>query len=146
MSDEAEDKIQQLEEKRELLKNERAKLEKAQYAVDLEARIELEEEYESIAGVKVVKFVRGQPTHAFVRSPKPGEYKRYKDLVFRTQQKQDSKGTKEAQEQLATSCWVYPKTKEEREKMLEEFPGILTPIALAAINLAEGRAEEEGKG
>jgi hypothetical protein len=62
---------------------ERAKAEEAQYEKDLGALIALEDEHGSIASVKVSRFVAGQPTRAFLRTPNAAEYKRYKDLVFR---------------------------------------------------------------
>ena len=36
-------------------------------------------------------------------------------------------------------------TEDERAAMLEAFPGLLTPISMAAAALAEGKTEETGK-
>lgn len=140
-------RIEELEAKLEAKRAEREKAEEQQYEVDLEARIELEEEHGTIAAVKVSRFAPGQPTRAYLRTPSGPEYKRYKALMFAAQQQKNTpKSQVEAQEQLARSCWVYPASKEDQEAMLAAFPGLLSPLALAAAALAEGKAEDEGKG
>lgn len=118
----------------------------AQYLVDLEARIELEDEWGELAGVQTTRFVEGQPTRAYVRVPDAGEYKKYKSQVYANAQgKKGSVSLQEAQELLARACWVYPKTKDAQAEMLAKFPGLLTPLSIAAASLAEGKAEEAGK-
>ncbi len=140
-------RAEELEAKLEAKRAERAAAEEAQYEKDLEARIELEDEHGTIAAVKVSKFVAGQPTRAFVRMPSSAEYKRYKAQVYAASSanRKSATSTLQAQELLAQSCWVYPATKEAREAMLEAFPGLLTPLIIAATALAEGVAEESGK-
>ena len=138
-------KVQELEEKLQAKRDERAKAEEAQYEKDLEARIDLEEEHGTIAHVKVARFSPGQPTHAYLRTPSAVEYKRYKAMMFAANgQKNKSKAQQDAQEQLARACWVYP-APDAQEAMLEKFPGLLTPLSMAAAALAEGAAESEGK-
>jgi hypothetical protein len=140
-------KIEELEAKRAEKLAARAKAEEAQYEKDLEARIRLEDEHGTLAGVKVVGFVPGQPTHAFVKAPLPAQYKRYKDLVQRAgDEKRGATKRADAIDQLAQDAWIYPESAEERAAMLERFPGILTPIFVAAVRLAEGKNEDEGKG
>lgn len=138
-------RLEQLEKLRADRLAEKAKAQEAQYLVDLEARIALEEEYGTVACVEVTRFVPGQPTRAFIRTPKASEYKRYKAHVFASaQKKKNSMSLEEAQEQLATACWIYP-PKEAQSAMLDAFPGLLTPLGAAASALAEGKTEEEGK-
>ncbi len=124
----------------------RAAAEAAQYEKDLEARIRLEDDLGTLAAVKVVRHVPGQPMQAFVKTPSPSQYKRYKDLVQRSgDDKNGAAKRSDAIDQLARAAWVYPAAEEDREKMLEAFPGILTPIFVAAVRLAEGKSEDEGK-
>lgn len=126
----------------------RAKAERSQYAIDLKAREDLEDASPDVgfAAVKVARFIPGQPTRAIVRMPTPAQYKRYLDMVGKGVEKKNMGQQRAAQDMLAQSCWVYPTTPEGRESMLAAFPGIITPIILAATTLAEGKAEEEGKG
>ncbi len=139
-------RIEELERKLAESRAARGKGEEAQYEVDLEARISLEEEHGTTVAVKVVVFTPGQPTMALLRMPNAAEYKRYKDLVYRAQLDPHAKtSAKTAQEQLAKSCWVYPTTEEARASMLGAFPGLLTPLGSAASALAEGKTEEAGK-
>lgn len=139
-------KIAELEAKLEAKRLERAKAEEAQYELDLEARIALEEEFGTIAAVKVSRFVPGQPTRAYLRTPNGPEYKRYKAQMFAASSNKKSPVTpQQAQEMLAAACWVYPAGKEAQDAMLEAFPGLLTPLSMAAASLAEGKAEDEGK-
>ena len=139
-------KVEELEAKLAAKRADRAKAEEAQYEKDLGALIELEDEHGSIASVKVSRFVAGQPTRAFLRTPNAAEYKRYKDLVFRAAaDKRAATSAQAAQEQLARSCWVYPAGDAAQVAMLEAFPGLLTPLSMAAAALAEGKAEEVGK-
>lgn len=149
MSD-TKDLEQKLQDRREA----RAKREEAQYNVDLEARIDLEDEHGQLTAVRVSRFVDGQPTLALVRTPTASEYKRFKDLVHRAVgMKNETTKKSEAIDQIARSCWVYPAPKaadgepsDAQNEMLETFPGLLTPIANVAIALAEGKSEDEGKG
>lgn len=139
-------RTEELEARLEANRAEREKAEDAQYEIDLEKRIELETEHGGIAAVKVSRFVPGQPTRAYLRTPTGPEYKRYKALMFAAnQQKNTPKMQVEAQEQLARSCWIYP-AKDDQDAMLAAFPGILSPLSMAAAALAEGKTEDEGKG
>ena len=139
-------KIAELEAKLEAKRAERAQAEEAQYELDLEARIALEDEHGTIAAVKVSRFVPGQPTRAYLRTPNGAEYKRYKAQMFKAAaDKKSPVSTQQAQEMLASACWVYPAGKEAQDAMLGAFPGLLTPLSMAAAALAEGKAEEEGK-
>jgi hypothetical protein len=139
-------KVAELEAKLEAKRLEKAKAEEAQYEVDLEARIALEDEHDAIAAVKVSRFVAGQPTRAYLRTPNGAEYKRYKAQMFAAGSgKKCPLSPQQIQEQLAQACWVYPAGKEAQDAMLAAFPGLLTPLSMAAASLAEGKAEDEGK-
>ncbi len=140
-------RAEELEAKLAAKRAERAAAEETQYEKDLEARIALEDEHGNIAAVKVSRFTPGQPTRAYLRTPNASEYKRYKAQMFAASgSKRAALSPQQIQEQLAESCWVYPATKEEKASMLDAFPGLLTPLSMAAAALAEGTAEEEGKG
>lgn len=130
-----------LAEKREA----RAKAEEAQYERDLEARMGLEDEHGTVAAVRVL-FKAPHPTRAFLKTPTAAQYKRYVDQIGKAVEKKNQKSQREAQEMLARSCWVYPADEKDRDAMLEEFPGLLTSIAIVAASLAEGKSEDEGKG
>lgn len=138
-------KIEELQATLEANRVKRSKGREAQLEIDLEARIRLEEEHGTIVAVNVSAFVAGQPTCAYLKTPTGPQYKRYKDQIYRAVDKKNSTSVKDAQELLARSCWVYPETDEAKEKMLEAFPGLLTPLSAAASTLAEGIREEEGK-
>lgn len=146
MSEAPKTKLEELEQKREALVEERAKAETAQYEKDLEARIRLEDDHGTVGSVKV-RYVPGQATQAFVKTPSPAHYKRYKDLLQRSGEDKKSATKKaEAIDQLAKDSWIYPESEEERAKMLEKVPGLLTSIFVVAVRLAEGKGEDEGKG
>ena len=139
-------KVEMLEAKLAANREARGKAEETQYEADLEARIELETEHGTIAAVKISGFKAGHPTRAYLRTPTSSEYKRYKAQNFATANGKKSPVTpQQSQEQLASSCWVYPADKADQDAMLEAFPGLLTPISMAALALAEGKTEETGK-
>lgn len=139
-------RIEQLEARRAERKDTLSRARDDQYLMDLEAREQLEDEHGAIAAVEVSRFVRGQPTFALVKTPTGAQYKRYKDQIFKAAQAKNTAMSREAQELLANSCWVYPLTPEQRGSMIDTFPGLLTPLSMAAMSLAEGKQEEEGKG
>lgn len=139
-------KTEELEAKLAERRAARAAAEAAQYETDLEARLALEDEHGEVAAVKVPRFVAGHPTRAFVRAPSTLEYERYKARVYKAIDKKSVDQQRDAGEQLARACWVYPATDEARKSMLDAFPGMLSSIQIAATALAEGKAEDEGKG
>ncbi|MCL2724855.1 MAG: hypothetical protein FWD69_10510 [Polyangiaceae bacterium] len=140
------EKIEELEAKRAQRLAELDQQELDQRILDLEARETVEEEHGLVGAVNVTRFSPGFPTCAYVRTPTAAEYKRFVDQVGKAVEKKSSTTQRSASELLANSCWVYPNTPEERKAMLQEFPGLLTTLAIAATALAEGKAEEEGKG
>jgi len=139
-------KIAEIEARREARLADLANKEAEQRALDLEAREALEAEHGTTAEVKVTRYAPGFPTAAFVKTPEPVHYKRYVDMIGRAVEKKSAKDQRAASELLARACWVYPADDEARNAMLEKFPGLLTPISLAAAKLGEGAEAEEGKG
>lgn len=142
MSGKIEEMLKARAEKRDALK----KMEEEQFARDLEALMQLEEEYGygNIVGVKV-NFTPGLPTRAFLRVPDRAQYQKYRDNGTKAVGQKNTKGHTDALDVLAKSCWAYPKEHEAKEAMLEATPGLLASIGHEAIKLAEGKAEEEGK-
>ena len=144
----SEEKIREIQERREKRKEAIKNAELEQYASDLEAIEELEIKLGRVATIKVA-FVEGQPTRAAIRTPTRQEYQRYRDLLTRananTNANAKAKAITEAQDQLAKAVWVYPEKREEQEKMVESSPGLLPAIVIAAGRLADGRDEDEGK-
>lgn len=138
-------RIEELEEKLQATRAARAKAREAQYEIDLEARVKLEEEHGTIASVSVACFVAGQPTQAYLKTPTGLQYKKYKQQINSAAIRKDSKSIIEAGEALAQSCWLYP-APEAREAMLEAFPGLLSSMSVAATSLAEGKGEDEKNG
>lgn len=140
-------RLEEIEAKRAERKAAHEAAEAEQFANDLEALDALEEEHgDGTIGAIKVRFKKGQPTRAFFKTPTSAQYKRYLDCVHKGVDKKNLGKQREAQEQLARSCWVYPKDEAAQAAMLEDFPGLLTSMGLAAAALAEGKAEEEGKG
>jgi hypothetical protein len=75
--------------------------------------------------------------------PKPAEVKRYRSRI-----KPDSKGRPgdavAAAEELAAVCRVYPDD-DTYAALCEARPGIHVQLGVAAIQLAAGQAEDQGK-
>lgn len=141
-----EQRIERLEKARAEKREVRSNAQREQYADDLEALAELELEHDSIGTVLLPMYYEGLPTRLYVRTPKPIEYKRYSETVRKAHNKEDVEATAKAQEQLARVCWVYPADEDGKKKVLEKMPGALLKLAIVAAKLAEGKAEEEGKG
>jgi hypothetical protein len=139
-------KIEELERKRAERLSELDSKETEQRVTDLEGREAVEEQHGLVAAVSVARYVPGFPTCAYVRTPTSLEYKRYVEQIGKAVEKKSTKSQRDASELLAKSCWVYPETSEAKTAMLDRFPGLLTPIGMAAAALAEGKAEDEGKG
>jgi hypothetical protein len=117
-----------------------------------------EQETKDLEAIDALEAASGEPLHtmtangfkagvsvkAAFRAPSPVEYKRYCDMVGRSQQKPTER--LKAQELLASACWVYPAVDSEaRTAMLEAFPGVLVSLSIEAAKVAELRSEEEGK-
>lgn len=118
----------------------------AQRVVDMTAVLDLEERH-GASGVKVIRLpvAAGLPTLIVARRAQPAEHKRY-----RAQQALDKKGRVDmgaintAAEMVADLVVVYPDA-ETYARVRETFPGVHAQAGLAAIKLAEGREDDEGK-
>jgi hypothetical protein len=120
----------------------------AQEALDLEAIDALESERgEPLHTMTANGYRSGVSVKVAFRAPSAPEYKRYCDLVGKAQERKDPTARRQAQEQLAASCWLYPaQDSDGRKAMLEAFPGVLISLAIEVAKVAELRAEDEGKG
>jgi hypothetical protein len=130
-----------IEEKRAARKAARQAELELQKAIDLEAIDALEVEHgdDNIA-VLEVPFTPGSPIMVAARCPSSAEFKRY-----RARLKEKNPDPIKAAEELGTSCRVYPDATA-FETLLAARAGILTQLGVAAVQLATGRAVEEGKG
>lgn len=140
------DPIATIERRREegRAKHEKKRLE--QYATDLEALADLEDEHgcDAVASLTTDRFVEGLPTMVVIKAPDGKAYKKFVDQIRLAQGKAKKIG--EAQDDLADYVWLYPSDKEKREEMKQKFPGTLASIVIVATKLADLREREEGKG
>jgi hypothetical protein len=139
------DRIAELEAKRAAKLAERSAARDAQYAIDLEARIELEELHGTLVAVTAKVHTEGSPTFALVRAPSPVEYKRFVDMVGKASKSGNTSAQRTAAEMMARACWVYPEGDEAQSAMLESYSGLLTTMANTVAALAQGESEEQGK-
>lgn len=136
---------EELQLKRDALRDELAKLEAVQEEKDLEAILELEIEH-GVANVTVVKglFVPGGVTRVAARTPLPEEIKRYRHRV-KPKKLGEVPSSQEAAAELAAVTHIYPMG-EMWEKVLRDRPGVDTQLGQQAVSLAVGVEEDEGKG
>jgi hypothetical protein len=117
----------------------------AQLVVDLAAIDALEESRgEPLHKMTCNRFVSGQPVKVAFRAPSAGEYKRYRDMVGKAMQQNDSAARVKAQEMLAASVVLYP-GEEARAAFEAAFPGTLLSLTIEAAKLAELKAEDDVK-
>jgi hypothetical protein len=113
----------------------------AQKAIDLEAIDALEVEHgDSNIAVVEVPYTPGLPVLAAAKVPPEAYLKRY-----RARLKEDVKNAPEAAEEVADACCVYPDP-EVRKALFAARGGLRVQLGGAAIKLATGREESEGKG
>lgn len=113
-----------------------------QLVKDLEFVDALEEQYgpDNTAVVRVSYSAPDVPVACVVRAPKPHEIKRYRARV-----KGEDADTAAAAEEMGGSCLVYP-DKAVFEKIHVARPGVKAQLGAAAVKLAIGIQESEGKG
>lgn len=144
----------ELEIRREQFEARRATRNKAHQAAqaeqelnDLEAIFELEEEHGVSRVAKVrVPFTPGLPCYVAVRCPSGVEMKRYRDMAAAVGRKgqMDPAAATKAAEALASSCLIYPAA-DVYDALKAERPGIHALAGAAAVHLAVGEVEAEGK-
>jgi hypothetical protein len=114
-------------------------------ALDLERLDSLECEHGDgrVAHLEVPYESADLPTIAVVRCPSPPEIARYR---ARVKPRKDGKpvDTIAAAEELADSCLVYPEG-EVAARLYAARPGLKVQLGSAAVRLATGREEHEGK-
>ena len=116
----------------------------AQLAVDLEAIDLLEAEHgDSNVGVIRVGHTAGLPAAVACRCPKPVELKRFRALVT-PKNDRDRPDNVAPAEQLGRVCLIYPDA-ETFAKLCDARPGLQAQLGKAAIELAVGAEEREGK-
>jgi hypothetical protein len=137
--------VKEIEERRAARKAAAEKAREEQYAKDLEALDELEQEHGDgkVVQLDLPAFTVGLPTMVVVRTPTDVEHRRYRDMVRRSKGKGDEIG--KATDLLADVCRVYPDD-DTYEAVRKAHPGVHDSIAVQAIKLAEARTAEEGKG
>ena len=142
------ERIEAVEKRRAERKAELAKEREMQEATDLEAfdALEMEHGSGSVARLDLERFAKGLPTCVALKTPDPAQYKRFVDQVGKAVEKNNQAARRDALDLFAKSCWVYPAKQEDQDKMLEQFPGLLTSMAVRAAQLVEAKAADEGKG
>lgn len=133
------------------------KLADSQRAIDLEAIMALEDLHgDSNVAVLDIPYTPGLPTCVAVRTPKPIEFQRYRDM--NTGKEAGPKKAIESAETLGKVCRIYPPKVEagsvdaEGEAVQDLFPrilearsGVLVGMGLAATKLIAAREEEDSK-
>lgn len=121
----------------------------AQHAQDIEAICELEIQHgpDNVAVVKIpLTSVDGKKyTAAAVRTPSKDQIKRYRESVTPRPNSKDVPDHAAAAEALAYVCVVFP-SKDELNALCEARPGLKVQLGVAALELASGSADREGKG
>lgn len=141
--------LKQVEARREARKAAQRKAADDQLALDLEA-IDAIETQLGDGNVAVVRlpYAPGLPAAAAVRCPKPAELKRFRDRVSPQKDSRNREvqpDTAKAAEELAAVCLVYPE-REAYEQLCAARPGLAAQLGGAAVKLAVGAEEAEGKG
>ena len=137
-----------LEERRAKLRDAHQAAQDAQYAIDLEKLVALEEEsgFGSVVKVDLRPWPQGAATMVIARVPRASEhvFKRYQSVAG--SDKASGATKREAGETFAKSCVLYPELASELyEATVERAPGVLGHMALQLVNAVQGKETEEGK-
>lgn len=116
----------------------------AQRCLDLEALDALEQEHGDTS-VKAIEipYTPGLPTMVICKAAYAIALQRYRDSV-KAQGDGRTPDYVKAGEQLASLCVVYPDA-DTYAKVREARPGVHLQLGMAALELATGRAQAEGK-
>ena len=137
--------------KREQLKTSEADARAEQYAVDLEALVDLEGEhgFDRIVRVDVGVWQpgKGAATMVVAKAPRGSEkvFKRFEEKIAKAK-KDGSTAVLDAHHELAISCLVYPSDKKLLDATLDIAPGLLSHVANEIVKAVQGSAEDEKKG
>ena len=136
--DEAVKKLEEIEARRAARKTALEAQRREQLAQDLEALDQLEVEHGDHAVVRVdlQRYEPGLPTMVVMRLPKPIEFKRYQD--------QCKKDVTAATNLIGDVCRLYP-DEDTYKRMRSTFTGVHVMAAVAAINAASAKEQQEGK-
>jgi|GEM_PF-5023240 hypothetical protein len=138
---EAQDMVAEVEARRAARKAEQASKRAEQRVLDLEALDGLEVEHgDSNVAHLDVDAGPGLPTLAAVRCPRPAEVKRYQARL-----REKHPDPVAAAEEIGAACLVYPPAGEQRSALLAARPGLPVQLGTLALELATGRAADEGK-
>lgn len=135
--------LAQIEKERAERKSALAEARNEQRATDMSRLNELEIEHgdSNVAFVEVDRFSPGLPTIAVVRSLRKSELKRFRDMT-----RPNGADAAAAADMAADSAWLYPdKGSDEHKALIEAVPGIATRAGVAAVHLAAGMEQAEGK-
>jgi len=135
--------LDEIESERAARKEALAKQRNEQRAVDVARLNELEIEHgdESVTAVKIGRYLPGIATLAVVRCLKSSELKRYRDRV-----KGENADNARAAEEAGMSALLYPEKGSDLWKAtLDAIPGIPARLGTAAVFLAAGVEQAEGK-
>lgn len=135
--------LEQIERERAERKAALAEARAEQRERDMQRLNELEIEHgdSNVAFVEVDRFSPGLPTIAVVRALRRPELKRFRDMT-----RPAGADAAAAAEMGAESAWLYPdKGSDAYKALVDAVPGILTRAGVAAVHLAAGMEQVEGK-
>jgi hypothetical protein len=146
----AADRLKAIEEKRAARKALASDAKLDQTVLDMEAldAAEIEHGDGRVARIDLDFYESGLPTFVLARMPKPIEFKRYQDQCAAKNRSGGNDivaASLKAGNTLADGCRIYPDDKT-YALVLERSPGVHSHLAQAALKLAQGHADEEGKG
>lgn len=130
--------------RRELLEERKAAREAEQKAarqeqelVDDESIEEIESRTDVPTALVKLPFRKGFPTKILVGTPKKEHWKQFEAAV-------EAKRTEGEAEKFAARTVLYP-DRETLARIFEAFPAVADNVAIVGMNLARGKAVEEGK-
>ena len=135
-------RLEQMQDARAARREQLEKDTDAQFLEDLEFidALEIEHGTSNVSVIRVPFDAHGVPVSVVVRTPKPAEVSRYRDRL-----KAEKADTAKAAEEIGAVCRVYP-DRDVFDKIADKRPGVKAQCGVAALALAVGTAESEGKG
>jgi len=139
--DDAQKKIAEIEARRAARKAATAKERQEQYAKDVAAvdGIEQTEGDDRVRVLTVPSFVMSLPTVVVVKTPTPGQFNRFRQMVRKAGNNTEAIGA--AKDLLAASCIAYP-DEETYGRMKEAWPSIHDNAGVEAISLGEAGGKD----
>jgi len=137
------DPAEAVEKAREARKAARAKEQRKQYAIDLEALDRLEQEHGDGAVGCLSVDRDGMPTLVIVKCPSAAQVKRFRDMTKEVNGK--SPDPEPAAIQVGTACLLYP-DKDTFARMCAALPSLHSQAGAKALSLAIAKEHDAGKG